>query len=198
MNLNSGQTYNVTVKVDDIELNSTVTIKSTVIGTDVTKIYKNGTQYYATFYDREGNLLANTAVTFNINGVFYNRTTDANGVAKLNINLIPGEYIITALNPASGEMISNKVTVLSQFVEHGDLVKVYGTSVPYVLKVRGKDGSIAAGQVVNFNINGVFYNRTSDSNGLVRLNINLLPGEYIITATYGGERVSDKVTVLAA
>ena len=198
LNLNSGQTYNVTVKVDDIELNSTVTIKSTVIGTDVTKIYKNGTQYYATFYDREGNLLANTAVTFNINGVFYNRTTDANGVAKLNINLIPGEYIITALNPASGEMISNKVTVLSQFVEHGDLVKVYGTSVPYVLKVRGKDGSIAAGQVVNFNINGVFYNRTSDSNGLVRLNINLLPGEYIITATYGGERVSDKVTVLAA
>ena len=54
-----------------------------------------------------------------------------------------------------------------------------------------------AGEIVTFNINGVFYNRTSDANGNVALNINLIPGEYIITDYYREERVSDKITVLA-
>ena len=42
------------------------------------------------------NALANATVKFNINGVFYNRTTNASGQAKLNINLMAGEYIITS------------------------------------------------------------------------------------------------------
>ena len=43
----------------------------------------------------------------------------------------------------------------------------------------------------------VFYNRTSDDNGNVALNINLMPGEYIITDYYMEEMLSDKITVLA-
>jgi len=54
----------------------------------------------------------NIEVEFNINGVFYKRFTDEYGKASLNINLGPGEYIITAKNPVSGEMHSNTVTVL--------------------------------------------------------------------------------------
>ena len=195
LNLNSGN-YTITVKVDNTTVTSSVTIKSTVNGTDVTKVFRNGTQYYATFYDSEGNILANKVVTFNINGVFYNRTTDANGVAKLNINLPQGEYIITAINPVSGEMISNNIVVLSHFIEHDDVDKVYRTPIPYVVKIRTDDGKVAgAGEVVKFNINGVFYNRTTDSEGFAKLNINLLPGEYIITAYYKTEAVSNKVTV---
>ncbi|WP_296885544.1 hypothetical protein, partial [uncultured Methanobrevibacter sp.] len=57
----------------------------------------------------EGNPLANTNVTFNINGVFYNRTTDSDGIAKLNIRLMPGEYIITSSYNEC--YISNKITV---------------------------------------------------------------------------------------
>ena len=39
------------------------------------KTYKNDSQYYATFIGSSGNLLNNTPVKFNINGVFYTRTT---------------------------------------------------------------------------------------------------------------------------
>ena len=197
LNLNSGN-YTMIVKVDDIELDSLVTIYPTIVGNDITKIFRNGTQYFATFYDSNGNALANTAVTFNINGVFYNRTTDSNGVAKLNINLNPGIYIITAYNLVTGEMKFNTITVLSHFIEHSDFNKVYGTPDQFTIKICDDMGNVAgAGEVVTFNIHGVFYNRVTDANGFVRLNINLMPGQYIITSYYKNEAVSDVVTVRA-
>ena len=61
------------------------------------KTYKNDSQYYATFIGSSGNLLNNTPVKFNINGVFYTRITDTNGIANLNINLPAGKYIITTM-----------------------------------------------------------------------------------------------------
>ena len=195
LNLDEGN-YSVLVRVDDLEFNSSVTILPTVFGKDISKIFKNGTQYYATFTDSEGNLLVNKEVTFNINGVFYNRTTDNNGVAKLNINLQPGEYIITAYNPITGDTYANNIYVLSHFVEHDDLEKIYGSSTPFVIRLCDDQGNIeTSGKTVTFNINGVFYNRTSDSNGYVKLNINLMAGEYIITSIYGDEAISDKITV---
>lgn len=195
--MNSGY-YDVNVKVDELMINSSVTIKSTVSGEDLTKIYRNDTQYSAVFYDNKGNPLKNTIVLFNINGVFYNKITDSNGIATLNINLHVGEYIITAINSDTGEMHSNNVTVLSHFIEHGDFEKIYNTFDPYVIKICDGAGNVCgAGEIVLFNINGVFYNRTSDDNGNVALNINLMPGEYIITDYYMEEMLSDKITVLA-
>ena len=98
IDLPSGK-YNASVKyVDsnfDIAVNALVTVKPTIIGKDITKYFKNDTQYNVIVYDNSGNLLRNTLVKFNINGKFYNRTTNDNGIATLNINLLPQDYIIT-------------------------------------------------------------------------------------------------------
>ena len=51
-------TYNATVTVDNNTVNSVVNVLTTVNGTDVVKMYKNGTQYYATFIDSEGKYLS--------------------------------------------------------------------------------------------------------------------------------------------
>ena len=51
-------TYDANVTVDNTTVNAFVTILSTVKGTDVVKMYKNDTQYYATFLDTEGKFLA--------------------------------------------------------------------------------------------------------------------------------------------
>ena len=53
--------------------------------------------------DKTGKALTNASVKFNINGVFYTRITDNDGVAKLNIRLRPGSYILTAYNNVTGE-----------------------------------------------------------------------------------------------
>ena len=198
LGLNSG-VYNVTVTVDNNTVNSVVTILSTVNGTDIVKMYRNGTQYYATFLDGEGKYLTNgTMVIFNINGVMYERKISGNeGLAKLNINLAQGKYIITAINPVTGDNTANNITVLPLFTENRDVTKYYRNGTQYTVKVLGDDGNpVGAGENVTFNINGVFYTRQTDANGTAKLNINLQPGDYIITAQYKGCMVSNNIKVL--
>ncbi len=71
--------------------------------------YRDGTQFKATLVDGHGKPYVGQNLTFNINGVFYNRPTDSTGTAKLNINLMPGEYIITS--SYNGSSIANKITI---------------------------------------------------------------------------------------
>ncbi|WP_427831783.1 Ig-like domain repeat protein [Methanobrevibacter intestini] len=194
--------YNITVKFngtkdyDAAVANATVTVKSTVIGHDIVKMFRNATQYSALFLDSNGKALVNATVKFNINGVFYTKSTNGEGIATLNIQLLPKEYIITNYNLVTGEENSNKVTVKSLLVDNHNLVKYYLNESSYTLKVIGKDGKVAAGQEVTFNINGVFYQRVSDDNGIVSLGIKLRPGTYIVTAEYEGCWVSNNITVL--
>ena len=176
---------------------NTVKVLSTISGNDIGKFYRNDTQYYATFVDGKGNPLTDTTVTFNINGVFYQRKTNENGIARLNINLNPGEYILTATNPENGEMYSNVVTVFSTIFAF-DIVKYYKNDTQYYVSVLDAEGRPLANQEVTFNINGVFYTRSTNENGTARLNINLSPGEYIITAinSVNNELHSNTVKVL--
>ena len=56
----------------------------------------DGSSFTAQTLDGQGNPLANQKISFNVNGVFYHRITDNKGIAKLNIRLMAGEYIITS------------------------------------------------------------------------------------------------------
>ena len=190
--------YDAVVTADNVTFNHTISVLSTVNGTDIVKFFRNGTQYYATFRDADGNYLANgTAVEFNINGVLYTRYINGNeGLAKLNINLHEGEYIITASNLKTGEMSSNTIKVLSK-LNASDIQKYYRNGTQYTVLVLDDNGNpVGAGVEVKFNINGVFYTRKTDSNGVAKLNINLLEGNYTITTEYEGCLISNNIEVL--
>ena len=191
--------YEVDVTVDNQTVNSVVTVLTTVNGTDITKVFRNDTQYYATFLDSEGKYLKDGAdVRFNINGVMYDRKVSGDkGLAKLNINLQAGKYIITAINLVTGESTANNITVIPRIIENNDITKYYKNGTQYTVKVLGDDGNpVGAGENVTFNINGVFYTRQTDANGMVKLNINLQAGDYVITAEYKGSMVSNNIKVL--
>ena len=200
INLNSGN-YTVDIrfegfdKFNALSVSTNVTVNPTVEGLNITKIFRNATQYYAIFSDAQGNLLKNASVRFNINGVFYTRVTNDYGVARLNINLNPGEYILTAENPVTGELRSNLITVLPSIVENHDLNMYYKNGSRYSVMLLDSAGKAVSGAKVTFNINGVFYTRISDEYGYAYLNINLNPGNYIITAEYNGFMVSNNIVV---
>ena len=199
LNLNEGNyvaTASYNGRFGSNSTSANVNILSTVSGNDIVKMYRNGTQYYAQFKDTSGNPLANSDVSFNINGVFYNRKTDASGQAKLNINLNPDKYIITAINSVNGEQHSNTVEVLPILVDGHDLTKFYRNDSVYSIKVLDDVGNPLANVDVLFNINGVFYTRTTNSTGYANLNLRLQPGEYIVTAEYNSYKYSNIVTIL--
>ena len=50
--------------------------------------YLDGSAFNARVVDGQGNPLANQIVTFNVNGVFYNKVTNDEGIASLNIRLM--------------------------------------------------------------------------------------------------------------
>ena len=200
INLNPG-IYSVSTlynynNLSSISLDSDIEVLSTISGDDIVKTYRNDTQYYASFLDNNGNPLANSEVTFNINGVFYTRKTNENGIAKLNINLNSGEYIITATHQ-NGLMYSNLITVLPS-ISGSDIVKFYKNRTQYYATFFNSAGKALIGADVSFNINGVFYERTTNEKGVAKLNINLNPGTYILTAInpVNGEMFSNLITVL--
>ena len=99
------------------------------------KVFRNDTQYYARFVDVNGTPTANTVVSFNVNGVIYNRATDDNGTAKLNINLPSGEYILTATNTVTGEKMSNVIKVLS-VIESSNLIKYFRNASQFIVRIH--------------------------------------------------------------
>nr|WP_303999860.1 Ig-like domain-containing protein [Methanobrevibacter smithii] len=179
----------ITTKINNIE------VLSTIQANDVVKFFRNGTQYYAKFLDGSGNPLVNGNVTFNINGVFYKKQTNASGIAKLNIALLPNEYILTAIHP-SGLMYGSNITVLST-VFGENIVKFFRNGTQYYAKFLDDFGNPLVNGTVTFNINGVLYEKQTDSEGMAKLNINLLPGEYILTAMHlNSEAKSNIIKVL--
>ena len=144
---------------------------------DLTIYFGDSSQYSVRILDNTGNPVdANTQVTFNINGVFYTRNTTSDGYAKLNLNLQPGDYIITA--EYNSCKVSNSIRILS-VLNASDLKKSYKNPA----------------QSVKFNINGVIYYRMSDSDGIASLNINLQKGQYIITSSYNNLNIANTITI---
>ena len=188
--------FNGTDDYDMAAVNASVLVKNTILGNDTTLYFRNGTQYVAKFLDSNGKALANTDVKFNINGVFYTRVTDENGIARLNIRLDPASYIITAYNPVTGEQKANEVTVLPRIIAEDLSMKYLDGSTFNAALVDGQ-GKAISGVNITFNINGVFYHRTTDADGVTKLNIRLMPGEYIITSMYDECWASNKIIISA-
>lgn len=196
INLEPGEyTISMTNPATGEEKENSIIVLPRLFASDLTKYYRNESQFTVLVLDDEGNpVKAGEVVTFNINGIYYNRTTNASGIAKLNINLADDTYIITS--EYKGCKISNTITVLP-ILTGKDLTKKYGESGAFEATLVDGQGKPYAGQSITFNINGVMYQRTTDSNGVAKLNINLQAGEYIITSTYNEFSTSNKVTITA-
>ena len=195
INLRPGVYILTAMHPDALMYGSNITVLSTIHGDDIVKFFRNGTQYCAKFLDGCGSPLVNSSVTFNINGVLYKKQTDYEGIARLNINLFPGKYILTAMHP-DGLMYGYNITVLSTILAN-DVVKFFRNGTQYCAKFLDGCGSPLVNASVIFNINGVFYKKQTDDNGMARLNINLFPGEYILTAIHlNGEEKANIIKVL--
>ena len=193
INLNPGN-YTIKTTFNDTTVENNITVIPTLLGDNLVKYFRNASQFYVTLVDTAGNPVAGKNITMNINGVFYNRLTNENGTAKLNINLLPGEYILTATDPLTGLMVSYNITVLPTLIGN-DMEMKYKDGSTFNAMVLDGQGKPLANADVTFNINGVLYTRTSNSEGIAKLNINLMAGKYIITSMYDGMAIANTITI---
>ena len=127
-------------EVNETELTASITVLSTVNGTNIVKIFRNATQYYVTARDSNGNYLPeNTEIDFNINGVFYYRESDDDGVVKMNINLNPGDYIVVP------KMGNDNLYFVKYIIRDGDTIyslsRRYNVDPKYLLRLNGLNES---------------------------------------------------------
>lgn len=196
-NLKSGS-HIITVynPYDGLSASYKLTVMPTVYVDTLVKVLGDGKQYVATFFDKNGDALSNRNVEVIINGVKYAEKTDDFGEIGLNMEFAPKNYLVTVINPATGEYAENTVKVLSPINENKDLTMYFGSGKYYKVRIIGVGGKVVgAGKLVKFKVNGKTYNVRTDKNGYASLKINLNPKKYTITAEYKGFKVSNKLTV---
>ena len=193
INLNPGN-YTIKTTYNNNTVENSITVLPTLIAENLVKYYRNASQFDIVLIDGEGKAVAGKNITMNINGVLYTPTTNENGTARLNINLPPGEYILTAIDPLTGLQMSYNITVLP-VLNATDITMKYLDGTKFKVNLVDSQGNPYKNQFVRFNINGKFYDRLTDSNGQAALNIRLPPGEYIITSSFNGSNIANKITI---
>lgn len=185
--------YNITVlfEDDDNYVKSLNTNKIVVLSKIITKFVDNN-KFIVKLVNDDGTPKTNASLAIIANGVQYNRITNGSGEARLNVRLNPNNYIFAVTD--GQEVVSSSVNVLST-IETSDISMFYKDGTKYSVKLYDLDGNIMPNKNVAITINGVTYNKVTDSNGVAYLNINLNPGTYSVWATYGDKTVCNTVSI---
>lgn len=174
---------------------SSIPLETVIISKDLTKYYKNGSQFDVVLKDVLGNVLVGKIVKITINGVTYNKITNDKGEARLSINLFPGVYNITVLFEDDDNYVkslnTNKIVVLSK------IITKFVDNNKFIVKLVNGDGTPKTNASLAIIANGVQYNRITNGSGEARLNVRLNPNNYIFAVTDGQEVVSSSVNVLS-
>lgn len=185
--------YDCHVVFDDPEYHYTrtflrVTVCPVIKTADLNMVEGDGSRFIAVTEDMNGYRIGGVKITFNINGVNYERTTDNNGIASLPINLQAGDYkIITKCHDLAFEnhIHIDKAPKKQTRMEGTDINMTYKDGSKYQCAVYDDVGRVSGN--VRISVNGVSYDRTPDGEGLYKLAINLNPGTYKVKAEYLGD-----------
>lgn len=166
-----------------------VTKQSSSLKSNGNSIVK-GKTFSVTLKDGAGNALANQKVKFTIKSKTYTKTTDANGVASLTINLNVAKYSITSTYAGTSNYLSSKTTNTISVTKASTSLKPSSTTVlkGKTLSIVLRDGSnnVLSGQRVGLTVKGKTYTLTTKSNGAVSLTIGFAAGKYAVNASYAG------------
>ena len=214
-------TYNITVKAlssrnynsavnDTAKLNVVQGDKANINRVNTTIEYKDlvttsvnekvdgriGEYFSVTLKDSNGKALANKFIQIGFNGRIYNRTTDENGSAKLQINLFyTGDYTFAVAylgdDAFNGSFIVAKITVKKQSAKLTSADASYKASAKtktIKATLKSAKGNAIPDKKITFTVNGKTYSAKTDSNGVATVNVSLSKkGTYNFTAKYAGD-----------
>ncbi len=134
-------------------------------------------------------------VKFTVNGKTYSAKTNSKGVASLKLpTLKAGTYTVkykfAGNNFYKASSASDKLYILPSKTPTYTVKSstTFGEKSNAPFKVALTSGSVPlVGKTVTLNVNGKTYDKTTDSNGVVSVPINLTAGKYTITYAFKGD-----------
>ena len=209
--------------VAEVTLNATnatanIVVKSTNPASSNESVVNGDNGFETKLIDSEGKPLANTDVTFIVDGKKVTKKTDANGVAKLTKAEIGAEGVqhnVTVVNPVTGETVSYNVSlsksnpvkpVVKQKIVLKAVkktIKIKKSAKKLVVKATLKiDGKKVKGKVIKFKFKGKTYKAKTNKKGVAKVTIKkkvikkLKKGKkYTVKITYGKKSAKTIVKV---
>ncbi|MBQ2654023.1 MAG: carboxypeptidase regulatory-like domain-containing protein [Methanobrevibacter sp.] len=176
INLNVGNYTIWAIHPNGYKISNKITIKSSISANNVTKHYLSSRSFTATFYGKNGKVLANTYVKFIAHGQTFNVKTNSKGVAKLSIVSKPTTFLIYSVNPQTGEKVTNKVRILYT-MSAGKMTVFSDRTSTFKVKIY-KNEKLAKNSKVYVYVNGVKKEALTDSDGVASVNFKLASGTY--------------------
>jgi len=174
------------------------------------KAGERGEMFNVLLTDSNGNPLANQTVFFAINGWVHNKTTDANGVAHLQINLQDANYYTCApcylgnttynatFASAMLEVVKKPITISAAAKSYKATAKTKKYTVTLkTIKGSSIDGKtyLSAGKKVTLKVNGKTYTAKINAKGQATFNLKITKkGKYDATIKFTGDKTYKAAT----
>lgn len=155
-----------------------------------------GEYFQVTLKDENGTALANKPIKIGFNGRVYDRTTDENGSAKLQINLAyKGTYTFAIGFLGDEEYLGAfevaKITVKVQtpkLTAPNKSYKVSAKTKSLTATFKTANGKAVSGKKISFTVNGKTYSAKTNSKGTATVNVSLnKKGTYSFTVKFAGD-----------
>ena len=157
---------------------------------------RKGEYFNVTLKDFAGRTLAYKHIKFGFNGKIYNKTTDENGKASLQINLARSTtYTFAICFLSDDEYYANftvaKITVNKQTPKLATSNLSYKSSAKtktITASLKTSRGNPLVNKQISFTVNGKTYTAKTDSNGIAKVNVSLsVKKTYSFTVKYAGD-----------
>ena len=170
----------------------------TTTAVDVDTDGRIGQYFYITLKDKNGNLLKNKPVQIGFNGQVYDRVTDKDGKARLQINLKnAGTYTFAVAylgdDDYNGSFIVAKIVVKKQKGSLTVPAKSYKASAKtktLTATFKNAKKHPVKGKKITFTVNGKTYSATTNAKGVATVKVSLSKkGTYKFTAKFAGNNM---------
>ncbi|WP_407461435.1 Ig-like domain repeat protein [Methanobrevibacter sp.] len=178
----------------------------TTTAVDVDTDGRIGKNFTITLKDSKGNALANKAVQIGFNGKVYDRVTDKDGKANLQINLKNAGTYTFAICFLGDENYNGSFAVAKIVVnkQKGSLTvpnksfKASATSKTLTATFKSASGKVVANKKITFTVNGKSYSATTNDKGVATVKVSLnKKGTYSFTAKFAGNNMYAAITKTA-
>ena len=156
-------------------LTNVVKVLSTITAKDVSKVYKDGKKFSATFLKSNGKPLAKTKIKFKIKGKTYKVKTNSKGVATLSLKKFKkGTYKIISYNK-DGLTKTNKVKVVKSVktsITANSYTFIKSETKKIKAKLLNKFGyAPPKGKVIKFKVGSKTYKAKTNSKGVATVKL---------------------------